>query len=165
MACELKIYKEVVYQIIGSAMQVHSNLGWGLLEPVYQEALHLELKDRGIENEREKEIEIYYKQHLLDKKYRMDIVVGEVVVELKSVSQIIPAHRAQLCNYLRLTRKPLGLLINFGEEYLIGERWAYDEDTNLCYLVDRNMDAVSQNECEDLLDVDMTDEEEILTSN
>ena len=165
MTYDLKKYKELVYQIIGSAMQVHSHLGWGLLEPVYQEALQLELKDRGIDGERESEIEIHYKHHLLNKKYRMDLVVGDVIVELKSVSQIIPAHRAQLCNYLRLTRKPLGLLINFGEEYLIGERWAYDKDTNLCYLVDRNMAAVPKEESVALLDIDMTDEQEVLTSN
>ena len=130
-------YSDQVYKIIGAAMTVHSELSWGLLEPVYQEALHIELQDRGIENEREKEIDIYYKKRLLDKKYKMDIVVGDIIIELKSVTSITPVHRAQLCNYLRLTRKPLGLLINFGEESLIGERWAYDEDTNECIIVDR----------------------------
>ncbi|MDO4195891.1 MAG: GxxExxY protein [Prevotellaceae bacterium] len=137
-----KQYADIVYKIIGAAMEVHGELSYGLLEPVYQEALHLELLDRRIDNEREKEIRIYYKNHLLDKSYKMDIVVGDVIVELKSVRQIVPAHRAQLCNYLRLTKKPLGLLINFGEESLIGERWAYEEETNDCYLVDRNMNEV-----------------------
>ena len=118
-------YADVVYEIIGAAMEVHRKLNWGLLEPVYQEALHLELLDRGIENEREKNIEIYYKKHHLDKSYKMDIVVGDVIVELKSVTQLIAKHRAQLCNYLRLSRKPVGLLINFGEEKLVGERWVF----------------------------------------
>ena len=72
----------------------------------------------------------------------MDIVVGDIIIELKSVTSITPVHRAQLCNYLRLTRKPLGLLINFGEESLIGERWAYDEDTNECIIVDRKMEPI-----------------------
>ena len=135
-------FASTVYNIIGAAMEVHSELSFGLLEPVYQEALHLELQERGIDNEREKEIKIYYKNHLLDKTYKMDIVVDDIIVELKSVSQLVPAHRAQLCNYLRLTKKPIGLLINFGEESLIGERWAYDEETNECILVDRNMDPV-----------------------
>ena len=155
---DLSRYANKVYKIIGSAMTVHSELGWGLLEPVYQEALHLELLDRGIANERELEIPVYYKNHLLNKKYKMDIVVDDIVVELKSVTKLVSAHRAQLCNYLRLTRKPLGLLINFGEESLIGERWAYDEETNECFIVDRNMEPLSDVVYRDLLD---DDEEEI----
>ena len=151
---DLSKYANKVYKIIGAAMTVHSELGWGLLEPVYQEALHLELHDRGIANEREQEIEIYYKKHLLDKKYRMDIVVDNIIVELKSVTNLVAAHRAQLCNYLRLTRKPLGLLINFGEESLIGERWAYDADTNECFIVDRNMEPIDEADYSYLLDTD-----------
>ena len=146
-----KQFANTVYHIIGAAMEVHSELSFGLLEPVYQEALHLELQERGIDNEREKEIKIYYKNHLLDKNYKMDIVVDDIIVELKSVSQLVPAHRAQLCNYLRLTKKPIGLLINFGEESLIGERWAYDEETNECILVDRNMDPVFDVDYDNLL--------------
>lgn len=136
---DLLKYKDLVYEIIGSAMSVHSELGYGLLEPVYQEALHLELLDRGIENVREQEIRIFYKTHLLEKTYKMDIVVGDIIVELKSVSELISAHRSQLCNYLRLTKHPLGILINFGEESLVSERWAYNENTNNCYIVDRNL--------------------------
>ena len=120
-------------------MAVHAELRWGLLEPVYQEALHLELLDRGIDNQREQEITIRYKQHTLEKKYKMDIVVDDIVVELKSVSMLLPEHRAQLCNYLRLTRKPVGILINFGGKNLIGERWTFDLDTNECFLVGRDM--------------------------
>lgn len=82
---DLSKYANSVYKIIGSAMTVHSELGWGLLEQVYQEALYLELLDRGIANEREREIEIYYKKHLLEKKYRMDIVVGDIIrVEVRN---------------------------------------------------------------------------------
>ena len=148
----LSKYANKVYKIIGAAMTVHSELSWGLLEPVYQEALHLELLDRGIDNQREQEITVYYKKHVLDKKYKMDIVVDDIIIELKSVSSLSPAHRAQLCNYLRLTRKPLGLLINFGEESLVGERWAYDADTNDCYIVDRNMEPISDADYTYLLD-------------
>lgn len=95
---DLSNYTRKVYQIIGAAMEVHSELGWGLLEAVYQESLHLELLDRGIENQREKEIQVYYKNHLLDKRYKMDIVVDDIIIELKSATQLVPAHRAQLCN-------------------------------------------------------------------
>jgi GxxExxY protein len=148
----LEKYSDKVYKIIGAAMTVHSELNWGLLEPVYQEALHLELLDRGIENIREQEVPVYYKKHLLEKKYRMDIMVDDIIIELKSVTSLAPAHRAQLCNYLRLARKPLGLLINFGEESLIGERWAYDVDTNKCFIVDRNMEPISDADYSYLLD-------------
>ena len=150
----LSKYSNKVYKIIGAAMTVHGELNWGLLEPVYQEALHLELLDCGIDNVREQEVPVYYKKHLLEKKYRMDIVVDDIIIELKSVTCLAPAHRAQLCNYLRLTRKPLGLLINFGEESLIGERWAYDADTNECFIVDRNMEPISDADYSDLLDTD-----------
>ena len=157
---DLSKYADKVYKIIGAAMTVHSELNWGLLEAVYQESLHLELLDRGIDNKREQEIQIYYKKHLLEKKYKMDIVVGDIIVELKSVTKLAPAHRAQLCNYLRLTRKPLGLLINFGEESLIGERWAYDADTNECFIVDRYMEPISDADYSYLLDTD-DDEDDI----
>lgn len=156
-----KQFANAVYNIIGAAMEVHSELSYGLLEPVYQEALHLELQDRGIDNEREKEIKIYYKNHLLDKTYKMDIVVENIIVKLKSVCQLAPAHRAQLCNYLRLTKKPIGLLINFGEESLIGERWAYDEDTNECMLVDRNMEPVFDANYDKLLYQSLIDGENV----
>ena len=134
-----KKYKDIVYRIIGAAMEVHCELNWGLLEPVYNEALHLELLDRGIENDREQQVPCYYKNHQLEKHYQLDIVVGDVIVELKSVSELNSSHRAQLFNYLRLTKKPIGLLINFGQESLQGERYAYDEETNECVLLDKNM--------------------------
>ena len=134
-----KKYKDIVYRIIGAAMEVHCELNWGLLEPVYNEALHLEPLDRGIENEREQQVPCYYKNHQLEKHYQLDIVVGDVIVELKSVSELNSSHRAQLFNYLRLTKKPIGLLINFGQESLQGERYAYDDETNECVLLDKNM--------------------------
>ena len=137
-----KDYKDKVYEIIGAAMEVHSVLNWGLLEAVYNEALHLELLDRGIDNEREQNLPCYYKNHLMDKRYQMDIVVGDIIIELKSVEELTSAHRAQLFNYLRLTQKSIGLLINFGQESLQGERYAYNKFTNECILLDRNMNPV-----------------------
>ena len=141
---DIKDYKDTVYKIIGSAMKVHDELGWGLLEPIYNEALHLELLDQGIDNEREEHLPCFYKHHQLEKYYQMDLVVGDIIVELKSVSELTPVHRAQLFNYLRLTKKPIGLLINFGQSCLQGERYAYCEYTNECLLLDRNMDAVNE---------------------
>ena len=135
-------YRDLVYKIIGAAMEVHGELGYGLLEPVYQEALSRELSIRHIDNVREKEIEIYYKGVKMDKFYKMDLVVDDIIVELKAVESVVPEHRAQLFNYLRLTQKPIGVLINFGEKNLHSERYIYDKDTNECYLVDKYLDPV-----------------------
>ena len=141
---DLKDYKDIVYKIIGAAMTVHRELSWGLMEGVYQEALHLELLDRGVENEMEKQINCYYKNRLMDKQYRMDSVVGDIVVELKSVKELLSVHRAQLFNYLRLTKKPLGILINFGSSSLEGERYAFIESENECVMLDKNMNMLVQ---------------------
>lgn len=143
-----KKYKDQVFTIIGAAMAVHRNLGEGLLEPIYNEALIMELDDRGIKGVPEEYLPCYYKKRLMHKSYRMDIVVDDIILELKSVQKLIPAHRAQLFNYLRLTRKPIGLLINFGTASLQGERYAYNEETNTCYLLDRFMEPVPAEEDE-----------------
>ena len=71
-------YKDLVYAIIGAAMKVHTELNWGLLESIYNEALHLELLERGIENEREKQLMCFYKNRQLEKQYKMDLVVDDV---------------------------------------------------------------------------------------
>lgn len=135
-------YKSTVYKIIGAAMNVHRTLGWGLLEPIYNEALHMELLDNGIDNKPEMPLPCYYKNHLMKKSYKMDMVAGDIVIELKVAKDLISAHRAQLFNYLRLTKKPIGLLINFGQKSLQGERYAYIEATNECYLLDKNMNIL-----------------------
>ncbi len=81
-------HKEIIYSIIGAAMEVHRVLGGGLLEPIYNEALYLELLERGFNCEREKQIPCFYKSHQLEKYYQMDLVVEDVIVELKSVSEL-----------------------------------------------------------------------------
>jgi hypothetical protein len=139
-----KNYRDSVYKIIGSAMTVHNTLGWGLLEAVYNEALQMELLDRGINSETEKIIPCFYKNRQMEKFYKMDLMVGEIIVELKSVKEIVPAHRAQLFSYLRLTHKPIGLLMNFGGISLQTERYAYIEETNECVLMDKNMNLLFQ---------------------
>ena len=108
-------YDALLYKIVGAAMAVHSELKYGLLEPVYQEALCIELGQRGLEFCAEEHIPIYYKGVLLKKQYRMDIVCGDIIVELKSVEKLKSEHTAQLLNYLKATNLPLGVLINFGE--------------------------------------------------
>ena len=133
-------YKEVVYDIIGAAMEVHRTIGGGLLEPIYNESLSIELKSNGIDNQREVELPCFYKGIQLEKKYRMDILVDEeICVELKSVNGILPEHRMQLFNYLRLTKKHIGILINFGTHSLSGERYGYIEEENSFVILDKNM--------------------------
>ena len=139
-----KQYRNRIYQIIGAAMRVHSELRWGLQEAIYNEALRLELADNQIEATSEMPISCQYKHHVLEKQYKMDLVVDDIIVELKSVQDIIPAHRAQLFNYLRLTRRPIGILINFGNTLLQGERYGFIEETNECVLLDKNMNILRE---------------------
>ncbi len=140
-------YKDVVYRTIGAAMEVHRTIGGGLLEPIYNESLSIELNSNGIANIREKELPCYYKGIKLEKTYRMDLVVGDdICVELKSTNGILPEHRMQVFNYLRLTKKPVGVLINFGTRSLDGERYGYDEQSNMCYVLDKQMKPLKKKE-------------------
>ncbi len=114
-----------MYNVVGAAMEVHSILGRGMAEPIYQEALAIEMKKRGMEAEREKELRLHYKDVLLDKTYFADFYYKGIIIELKSVEEISPSHRAQLFNYMRITGLHRGILFNFGEESLYTERYLY----------------------------------------
>lgn len=104
-------------------MTVHNTLGNGFLEEVYQEALEIEFKEQKIPYEREKNINILYRNVPLKKFYKADFLCyGEIIVELKAQSELTSNHRAQVLNYLKATHKKLGLLINFGEKSLKYER-------------------------------------------
>jgi GxxExxY protein len=107
------------YQIIGSAMAVHRELGSGFLEPVYQEALSIEFTARGIPSCREWEIPVHYKGIRLGAAYRADFLCfGEVLVELKALDRITPREQAQVIHYLKALNLKTGLLINFGSRVL-----------------------------------------------
>ncbi|MEK7727318.1 MAG: GxxExxY protein [candidate division KSB1 bacterium] len=109
------LYEDLTYAIIGAAMEVHRVLGPGFLEYVYEEALCYELTCRKISYERQKELEIYYKDHLIPKKYRADLFVdGKVIVDNKATSGLNEIDEAQLLNYLKATQIRVGLLLNFG---------------------------------------------------
>ncbi len=113
------IYKDEAYKIIGAAMEVHSGLGSGFLEAVYQEALVIEFEKRGIPFEREAKVEITYKGQLLKKYYEADFICyNKIIVETKALEELIGKHEAQVLNYLKATGLKLGLLINFGTESL-----------------------------------------------
>ncbi|MFT3754044.1 MAG: GxxExxY protein [Paludibacter sp.] len=118
------IYKKETYDIVGAAMEVHRCLGQGFLESVYQEALELELRIRKIPYVSQKSIEIYYKQQLLTKLFIADLYCYDgIIVELKAVSAILPVHEAQIINYLKATKKELGIIINFGTDSLEYKRY------------------------------------------
>jgi GxxExxY protein len=106
--------KELTGQIIGAAIEVHRELGPGLLESAYQACLTQELSFQGLSFEQEKPLPVKYKGIQVDCGYRLDFVVaGKVVVELKAVDAIHKVHEAQLLTYLKLTGCRVGLLINF----------------------------------------------------
>jgi GxxExxY protein len=106
-------------RVIGLAIEVHRNLGPGLLESAYEECLCFELKQAGIGFRRQVALPVVYKGIRLDCGYRMDVVVeDELVVEIKAVERILPLHEAQMLTYLRLSRLRVGLLLNFNNVVL-----------------------------------------------
>ena len=112
------LYSDLTREIIGAAMEVHSTLGPGFLESVYEEALAIEFDLRKVRYERQRGIDVFYKG-LLAKQFVCDFLVGEkVLVELKSLKAITGVEESQILNYLRATGLEVGLLINFGERSL-----------------------------------------------
>ena len=102
---------------MGAAFEVYNEQGYGLAEEIYQESLEIELELRGIPFSSKKELRCFYKGRELKKRYVPDLsVFVGLVVELKAVSQLLPEHEAQLINYMRITKQPVGYLINFGHK-------------------------------------------------
>jgi len=105
---------ELTHTIIGAAIEVHRQLGPGLLESAYEECLARELTVRGLGYQRQKAVPVVYKEVKLECGYRMDILVEDrIVLELKSVEALNPVHEATILTYLRLSGRSVGLLINF----------------------------------------------------
>jgi GxxExxY protein len=112
-----EIYKEEGYQLMGAAFEVYNEQGHGLAEEIYQESLEIELHDRQITFLAKPALKCFYKGRELTKRYFPDLsVFGCLVVELKSVAVLLPEHEAQLINYMRVSRQPVGYLINFGHK-------------------------------------------------
>ncbi|HSX25914.1 MAG TPA: GxxExxY protein [Chlamydiales bacterium] len=106
--------EELTRQIIGTAIEVHKNLGPGLLESVYRICMCFELENRGLSFKHESMVPLVYKNRKLDCGFRMDFLIEDkVILELKAVEFILPVHGSQLLTYLRLMNKQVGLLINF----------------------------------------------------
>lgn len=110
---------EISGQVVDAAIKVHSALGPGLLESAYQGCLQFELNRRGFKTLSQVEMPVQYDGCQIDLGYRLDLVVEElIVIEIKAVEKLLPIHSAQLLSYLKLSGKPLGLLINFHVERL-----------------------------------------------
>jgi len=110
---------ELTGKIIEAGMKVHTKLGPGILESAYEACLEYELKKRGFQVERQKELPVIYEDTQIDCGYRIDLLVNDtIILELKAVEKVLPIHHAQLLSYLRLAEKPLGLLLNFHELHL-----------------------------------------------
>ena len=108
------LFEELTESVIGAAIEVHMALGPGLLESAYEECLCHELHLRGISFERQVSLPVEYKGVKLDCGYRLDLVVGNVLIlEIKCVDHVLPVHEAQLLSYLKMTGKRVGLILNF----------------------------------------------------
>jgi GxxExxY protein len=111
---------DLTYNIIGAAIEVHRQMGPGLLESVYQECLAVEMAGRDIPFVREQPLPLIYRGKRLNAEYRVDFLCyGEIILELKAQSRIEAVHRAQLLSYLRLSNKHIGLLLNFHVEVMM----------------------------------------------
>jgi GxxExxY protein len=112
-----EIYQAEGYQFMGAAFEVYNDRGYGMAEEIYQESLEIELELRKIAFNSKPELRCHYKGRELKKRYVPDLFVhGCLVVELKAVTQLATEHEAQLINYLRITRQPVGYLVNFGHK-------------------------------------------------
>jgi GxxExxY protein len=105
--------------IVDACFKIHTTLGPGLLESVYESVLTYELQNRGLSVVRQLALPVVYEGILLDEGFRIDLMVEDlVIIELKSVEMVIPVHKKQLNTYLRLSGKKLGLLVNFGSNLI-----------------------------------------------
>ena len=121
------LYREdETFKIIGICMEVHRNLGPGLLEVVYKDALEIEFKANNISFEREKEFSIEYKGVILPHKFYADFIVNEdIVLEVKAIKEFSGEHTAQVLNYMKLSDSEIGLLVNFQNKSLQHKRLVF----------------------------------------
>jgi GxxExxY protein len=116
------------YALMGAVFEVHRELGRGLSEEIYQESLEWELGLREISFQSKEELNVYYKGHLLEKRYIPDLHVSqEIMVELKAVKALTSEHEQQLLNYMHITKKAVGYLINFGPPSVEWKRFILKE--------------------------------------
>ena len=111
------MFQQEGYDSMAAAFEVYNEIGCGMAEEIYQQSLEIELFLRKIPFLTKQELEVYYKGHKLTTRYKPDLLVfGGIVVELKAVTELVPEHEAQLFNYLRVSRRLVGYLVNFGHK-------------------------------------------------
>ena len=125
------LYGELTSRVLNSVFTVHSAVGPGLLESVYESALCIEFKHRGIKVERQKEFVFIYRGEFAGKYYADIVVEDKIILELKSVKTLLPIMRAQTINYLRLSKLNVGFQINFYDTKTEFKRCFYDLDCNI----------------------------------
>lgn len=112
------LYKDISYKLTGLAMQVHTTLGYGFLEKVYENALMVLLRKEGITAEQQAPITVYFEGEVVGEYYADILVEGKIILELKAAEKIVDNHVAQTLNYLKATGLHLAILLNFGKERL-----------------------------------------------
>lgn len=110
------LHEQLTDQILKCFFKVHNNLGTGFLEKVYENALMIELRDSGLECDNQQRIKVYYNEKIVGDYYADIIVENKVILEIKIAEEIIPAHEAQLINYLKATKVEVGFVLNFGSK-------------------------------------------------
>ena len=132
------MFKEEGYKLMGAAFEVYNQLGYGMAEEIYQRSLEIELGLRGIPFRSKQELVVFYKDRQLDTRYKPDLFVFDgIVVELKAVTELTSDHEAQLFNYMRVARQPVGYLVNFGHKgelqwkrFILSDMKKDEKDTN-----------------------------------
>lgn len=119
------LYKDLAYKIIGLAMKVHNELGYGFLEKVYENAMMMLFKREGMTAVQQAAIAVKFLGEIVGDYYADILVEGKIVLELKSVEKISDVHRAQAINYLKATGMQLAIILNFGKDKLEHERLVY----------------------------------------
>lgn len=131
---DVEALKRYAYDTIGALHEVHKELGPGLNEKIYQEGFQMELTERNIPFEKELSFHPIYHGKKMEAMYRMDFLVQKnIVVEMKTVDQLISDHKAQLFNYMRLVNASVGILVNFFPKFAEIERYFFDPETNEIY--------------------------------
>ena len=117
------MYKEESFKIIGICMEIHKTLGMGLKEINYKDAMEIEFLEQNIPFHREKRFDVQYKGKTLRNPYSADFLVYDsIILEVKSVVSIVPAHISQAISYLSVSQQKLGMIINYGEKSLVWKR-------------------------------------------
>ncbi|HAK58891.1 MAG TPA: GxxExxY protein [Nitrospiraceae bacterium] len=128
MNAEKILYKDLSYRIVGLAMQVHRELGFGFSEKVYESAMMLLLRQEGITALQQAPISVCFRGEVVGDYYADIVIEDKIILELESVDRIIDAHRSQVLNYLKATGFQLAIILNFSKKALEHERLAFTRD-------------------------------------